>query len=205
MRGCLRAAPCVFAARGVGMMTTDSDDPLALGTRTGLPDALRVLADELPRAGWETHPGFAGLAQFWLDRHLLFRRLMDALQADAEARLDDAMAARDFTARVQRLGGMLVGTLHEHHGVEDTVYFPQMQVMEPRLKRGFEMLDRDHHALDDWLVRFTKTANGAIAHPDRDAVGAFHGELARFSPLLSRHLEDEEDLVVPVILRTGLR
>jgi len=186
-------------------MTSDPDDPLALGTRTGLPDALCVLTLELPRAGWESHPGFAGLAQFWMDRHLMFRRLMAALQADAEARIDDRMAPRDFTARVQRLGGMMVGTLHEHHGVEDAVYFPQMQRMEPRLLRGFEMLDRDHHALDDWLARFTEAANGAIARPDRDAVGAFHGELARFAPLLSRHLEDEEDLVVPVILRTGLR
>ncbi|MGS4945924.1 hemerythrin domain-containing protein [Meridianimarinicoccus sp. RP-17] len=186
-------------------MTDSTDDPLALGIRTGLPDALRVLADELPRAGWESHPGFAGLAQFWMERHLLFRRLMDALQTDAEARLDGGMSAQDHAARVQRLGGMLVGTLHEHHGVEDAVYFPQMQGMEPRLLRGFEMLDRDHHALDDWLARFTTAANTAIRQPDRDAVGAFHGELARFAPLLSRHLEDEEDLVVPVILRTGLR
>jgi hypothetical protein len=186
-------------------MTESFDDPLALGTRTGLPDALRVLVAELPRAGWETHPAFAGLAQFWMDRHLLFRRLMDALRADTEAWLDEAMSQQEYAARVQRLGGMLVGTLHEHHGVEDAVYFPQMQVMEPRLLRGFEMLDRDHHALDDWLARFTNAANGAIGRPDRDAVGAFHGELARFAPLLSRHLEDEEDLVVPVILRTGLR
>jgi len=185
-------------------MTADADDPLALGTRTGLPDALRVLVAELPRAGWESHPGFAGLARFWMDRHLLFRRLMDRLRADAEARIDDRMAAQAFAARVQRLGGMLVGTLHEHHGVEDAVYFPQMQGMEPRLLRGFEMLDRDHHALDDWLSRFTAAAQGALDRPDRDAAGAFHAELAQFAPLLSRHLEDEEDLVVPVILRTGL-
>jgi len=185
-------------------MTSDPDDPLALDTRAGLPDALRVLAQDLPRAGWERHPGFAGLAQFWMERHLIFRRLMDALQADAAARIDARMPAREFAARVQRLGGMLVGTLHEHHGVEDAVYFPQMQRMEPRLVRGFAMLDRDHHALDDWLARVTTAANGAIRQPDGDAAGAFHAELARFAPLLSRHLEDEEDLVVPVILRTGL-
>lgn len=186
-------------------MSESSDDLFALQTRAGLPDALRVLLVDLPRAGWETHPGFGGLAQFWLERHLLFRRLMDALRTDAEARLDDALAGDLFAARVNRLGGMLVGTLHEHHGVEDTVYFPQMQAMEPRLLRGFDILDRDHHALDEWLARFETAAMQAMATPTRDAVGAFHGELARFAPLLHRHLEDEEDLVVPVILRTGLR
>jgi len=179
-------------------------DPMDLARRDGLPDALRVLLADLPRAGWETHPGFGGLAQFWLERHLLFRRLMAALRMDAEAQLDDALAGDVFAARVNRLGGMLVGTLHEHHGVEDTVYFPQMQAMEPRLLRGFEILDRDHHALDAWLSRFGTAAALAISTPAPGAVGAFHDELLRFAPLLNRHLEDEEDLVVPVILRTGL-
>lgn len=186
-------------------MANPNADPLDLARRDGLPDALRVLLADLPRAGWETHPGFGGLAQFWLERHLLFRRLMDALRSDTEARLDDALTADVFAARVNRLGGMLVGTLHEHHGVEDTVYFPQMQAMEPRLLRGFDILDRDHHALDAWLARFSTSSQAAVDQPDRDAVGEFHGELARFAPLLQRHLEDEEDLVVPLILRTGLR
>lgn len=186
-------------------MTDAPREPMDLSLRAGLPDALRVLLADLPRAGWETHPGFGGLAQFWMERHLLFRRLMAALQADAEARLDGALSADAFAARANRLGGMLVGTLHEHHGVEDTVYFPQMQAMEPRLLRGFEILDRDHHALDAWLGRFETAAAQAIATPLTDAVGAFHAELGQFVPLLDRHLEDEEDLVVPVILRTGLR
>lgn len=186
-------------------MTDAPRDPLGLATRDGLPDALRVLLADLPRAGWETHPRFGALAQFWMERHILFRRLLEALRTDAEARLDDRLAAAAFAARVNRLGGMLVGTLHEHHGVEDTVYFPQMRRMEPRLLRGFDILDRDHHDLDAWLAGFEAAAAQAMATPTPDAVGAFHRDLARFAPLLSRHLEDEEDLVVPVILRTGLQ
>ena len=180
-------------------------DPMGLASRDGLPDALRVLLADLPRAGWETHPAFGGLAQFWMERHILFRRLLDALRTDAEARLDHALASDVFAARVNRFGGMLISTLHEHHGVEDTVYFPQMHAMEPRLLRGFDILDRDHHALDAWLARLETAAAHAVVAPTTDAVGALHGELARFAPLLNRHLEDEEDLVVPVILRTGLQ
>jgi hypothetical protein len=34
----------------------------------------------------------------------------------------------------------------------------------------------------------------------RDAAGALLGELERFAVFLDRHLTDEEDLIVPVIL-----
>ena len=49
---------------------------LALADRKKLPDALRVLLEDYPRDGWELDPGFDGLVRFWLDRHLMFRRLM---------------------------------------------------------------------------------------------------------------------------------
>ncbi|WP_238547958.1 hemerythrin domain-containing protein [Meridianimarinicoccus roseus] len=183
----------------------DDDDELKLETRVGLPDALRVLLEELPRAGWEAHPGFHGLARFWMQRHMLFRQIMDALTEEAELRLDAQVSADRLGARVNRLGGMLMSTLHEHHSIEDTVYFPKMQVMEPRLLRGFTMLDKDHHALDEWLNRFADASAGVVNTPSRDTTWVFHSELERLGPLLERHLRDEEDLVVPVILRTGLQ
>jgi iron-sulfur cluster repair protein YtfE (RIC family) len=180
------------------------DDALKLETRTGLPDALRVLLDEMPRMGWEQHPDFPGLARFWLERHMMFRRIVAALGADAEKRLDNTVSADWLAQRVSRFGGMLLGGLQEHHNIEDTVYFPKMQLLEPRLVRGFDMLDKDHHALDAWLNQFAQAANGVIGSPSRDTTGAFASELQRFGPLLERHLIDEEDLIVPVILRTGL-
>ena len=61
-----------------------ADDKLDLKSRDGLPDALRVLLAEFPRQGWERHPHFAGLVQFWLDRHGMFRQLTEALRSDAE-------------------------------------------------------------------------------------------------------------------------
>ena len=176
---------------------------LDLSTRTGLPPALRVLADELPRAGWEAHPNFRPLAEFWMERHIAFRRLLAMLTDQAEARLDDRIAADALAAQVSRIGGMLVGGLEEHHNVEDHHYFPAMAGMEPRISRGFEMLDADHHALHHWLATLTDAANGAIRARDRESAGNLHSELTRFAPLLDRHLTDEEDLVVPVILKSG--
>ena len=96
---------------------------------------------------------------------------------------------------------MLVGQLHGHHRIEDTQYFPVLSRLETRLDRGFAILDRDHHALDALLGRFTESANAVLQ--GRGEAGAFLDELGAFEGFLNRHLEDEEDLVVPVILKHG--
>ena len=71
---------------------------------------------------------------------------------------------------------------------------------EAPLARGFEILDRDHHALDDLLERFTRSANSVLQGGEP---GPFREELVSFQRFLGRHLEDEEELVVPVILKHG--
>lgn len=177
----------------------------ALGERDGLPEALRLLADELPRSSWSEHPRFRGLAEFWLHKHLSFRHLSTQVITDLQAGLDGQMDPRQVARRVYRSAGMLIGGLHDHHGIEDHHYFPEMQRLEPRMERGFVLLDADHHALDPWLARLADEANAVLqGAEDRDAVGRFLTSLEAFGPLLARHLEDEEDLVVPVILSTGL-
>jgi len=99
-----------------------------------------------------------------------------------------------------------VQELHGHHLIEDHQYFPVLTQLEPRLERGFALLDADHHALDPWLARLAERANAAIgaARADRglgDAAGPLAEDLGAFAGLLERHLTDEEDLVVPVLLR----
>ena len=189
----------------------DLPDALALERRDGLPDALRVLLQEYPRSGWEADPNFDGLVRFWLDRHLMFRQLLTLLRDDVQARLDDAMPADRFAAGLSRYGGMLVNDLHGHHMIEDQHYFPVLAGRDPRIETGFALLDADHQALDGYLARFVEAANGALRTLDpagpgataRDAAGRFEAELGRLARLIDRHLTDEEELVVPVILRHG--
>lgn len=69
------------------------NDTLTLDTRDGLPDALRALLQDFPRDAWPAHDNFAGLVAFWLDRHLMFRRLMTALIDDAEHAVDHKIDA----------------------------------------------------------------------------------------------------------------
>ena len=178
---------------------------LTLGVRTGLPDALRVLVEELPRESWEAHPEFGGMVQFWLDRHLMFRRLLAALEEDVQAVLDRKMAFESYAPRLSRFGGMLLNQLHGHHQIEDMHYFPQLVQLDARVARGFDLLEADHGAMDGLLNGLAEGANAVLgAKADgRDRAGEFAGTLEGFHGLLDRHLVDEEEIIVPVILNSG--
>ena len=176
------------------------DDDFGLMRRIGLPEALQVLLAAFPRAHWQEHRNFAGLVQFWLDRHMTFRQLLSALQTDAQQAVDGVMAPDRYRLRLSQMGGMLVNQLHGHHQIEDLHYFPVLTRMETRLSRGFDILDRDHHDLDDLLDRFVRRANETLQGAE---AGRMLTEVEKLGPFLTRHLDDEEDLIVPVILKHG--
>lgn len=184
-----------------------ADDTTSLEIRAGLPDALRTLLETYPRENWEAHGNFAGLVEFWLDRHMMFRRLQKTLLEDAEEFIDRASEPQGYASRLSRYGSMFVGELHGHHHVEDEHYFPILSARETPLARGFEILDHDHRALDRHLNTFVERANTIIRTSDtaemRELVGKFHSEISHFGDFLNRHLIDEEELVVPVILKYG--
>ena len=186
------------------MMTPETE--LALETRKGLPEALQVLLQDYPREAWESDPNFSGLIRFWLDRHLMFRRLVAAMKTEAEQALDRAMEERVFGAHLSRYGSMFIGELHGHHSIEDAHYFPVMKTLDSRIERGFDILDRDHHAIDGHLAEFADAANGALraisaGARSTDEIAAFRSGLERVEGFLDRHLVDEEELVVPVLLK----
>ncbi|MEL6681984.1 MAG: hemerythrin domain-containing protein [Pseudomonadota bacterium] len=181
---------------------------VALADRIGLPDALRVLLAEYPRDAWETDPGFDGLMRFWLERHLMFRRILKEIQGGTEELLDRSLEPSSYVAMVSRYGGMFVGGLHEHHTIEDTYYFPKIAKLDPRIEKGFAILDKDHHDIDGFIAAFVTQANSIIDVQDdretlQDRAGPFQTELVRLDGLLNRHLVDEEELIVPAILKYG--
>lgn len=185
---------------------TKSEIELALETRSGLPDALRVLVNDYPREAWEADPNFSGLIRFWLDRHLLFRRLVSTMVSETEQTLDAAMDERRYGAHLSRYGSMFVGELHGHHSIEDMHYFPVMKTLDKHVAEGFDILDRDHHAIDGHLAAFAEAANKALRQiaegtPAKDSIAVFLGDLKRVEGFLNRHLVDEEELVVPVLLK----
>lgn len=187
---------------------TPAED-LTLATRPGLPDDLRVLLARYPREVWTGHANLGEMASFWLSRHAMFRELA-AMLDDASARFrDGGIDAQSFAGFFAPRLQFFLQQLHAHHHIEDDHYFPIFRKADAGLVRGFEMLEGDHEALAACIEDsvgaandFLRALNGAPAsiqpaaerYMERGAV-LLHG--------LTRHLDDEEDLIVPLILDRG--
>lgn len=181
-------------------------DIFSIETRKGLPDHLRVLADRYPRAEWRGHMNFNDLTSFWLERHLMFRQVLDQVITDTQAHLDGKSSR--YGAELSRYTGFFLNQLHGHHQIEDQHYFPQFMAMDKRLEQAFEILDADHHALDHHLNSLADHTNQvlrALQHGDtaRDAAGRLLAVQQGFKTFLDRHLMDEEEIIVPIVLEYG--
>ncbi|RBO54264.1 hemerythrin domain-containing protein [Rhodovulum sp. BSW8] len=181
-------------------------DDCALGQRTGLPETLRVLLADYPRDLWDSTVPLDGVTRFWLDRHIMFRSLLAQME-DVARRLCDGEAPPEHVVRaIRRQAAILLSELYGHHKIEDLHYFPQLALLEPRLGAGFEILDADHHALEEHLDDLATAVGGLVqAAPEvqHDAAGRLRVRLDRFGGVLDRHLFDEEEIVVPILLRHG--
>lgn len=176
-----------------------------------MPATMRVLLDEYPRDSWDAHPGFKEKTKHWLGAHQMFRKLGELVRSETELYLDRSREPDDFAGRLSYYGNALVANLHGHHNWEDKSYFPELSAADPRFDRGLEILEKDHQELDRVLDRFTETANRSIKliHLDepqaREEAGRLHGLAGTIEAFLDRHLADEEELAVPIILHHRLR
>ncbi|GLS33386.1 Hemerythrin HHE cation binding domain-containing protein [Mesorhizobium albiziae] len=182
---------------------------LGLERRAGLPDDLRYLVEKYPREAWQGHANIGGMASMWLQRHDMLRELggllSGAISDYREGRATAPEFARFFAPRLQ----FFLGQLDGHHNVEDQHYFPIFAAAEKKLKRGFDILDADHHLIHEALDRNADTANGFLRALQEDtdkqrfAADAYADENTRLVAMLTRHLADEEDLIIPLILDRG--
>ncbi|MEI9421771.1 hemerythrin domain-containing protein [Mesorhizobium sp. Cs1299R1N1] len=177
--------------------------------RLGLPEDLRWLAEKYPRENWQAHANIHGMANMWLQRHDMFRELGGMLTGGIDDYREGALAAPDFARWFAPRLNHFLGHLDGHHNVEDYQYFPAFTKAEPRLKRGFDILDADHHTIHEGLERNAEAANAFIRtlqeseDKQRFAADAYADENSRLIAMLTRHLADEEDLIIPLILDRG--
>ncbi|HMN84881.1 MAG TPA: hemerythrin domain-containing protein [Bauldia sp.] len=186
----------------------DTSDPLDIATRSAWPPELRFLVERYPRQAWDAHANLGDMARFWLSIHDGFRGFADSLAAGALDFREDRIGAAEYRRWLApRLRYFLSGLEH-HHQIEDHSFFPVFGTVEPRLVRGFDVLERDHGTIHAAMDEMVATANAFLAEAtDRDALrraaDRYAGAGDRLQALLLRHLDDEEDLVIPLILERG--
>jgi hemerythrin-like domain-containing protein len=181
-------------------------DALALARRSGWPEDLRVLVARYPREHWDGHPNLGEMARFWLSRHAMFRELSAAIEQIAAlfraGKLPPEEFARRFVPRLQ----FMLDQLNVHHQIEDLHYFPIFRAADERLARGFDVLEGDHHQIHADMARTAETANALLhslqAGGDtmRRCGDGYADASAALLKGLAQHLDDEEDLIVPLIL-----
>jgi len=146
------------------------------------------------------------MAQFWLSRHAMFRDIALALEEATAAFRNGTATAQDFRAWFPPRLQFFLQQLNAHHQVEDLHFFPVFQAAEVQLAYGFDVLESDHHAIHRSIDRAVETANILLrtpvndADPLRRAGDAYAAASDVLLRQLRRHLNDEEDLIVPLIL-----
>lgn len=182
----------------------------ALNQRKSLPPDLDMLLKQYPRKEWARHENLGGMAKFWLQRHDMFRALGGELRKGTGRFQDGGRDPQEFWRWFAPRASTFLNELHGHHHIEDEHYFPVFRRAEKRLVRGFDILDMDHITLDQEIKGLADDANAfqrALSKRGdvRPAADRLHKRLEGMQTGVLRHLSDEEDLIIPVILDQGER
>lgn len=185
------------------------DGPETLLERGGLPEDLKVLYLSYPRESWNNPHTLGQMGAFWLSRHDMFREFGRMLRGGIDDLREGRVGAEPFARWFAPRLNHFLGDLEGHHQIEDYQYFPLFAAADARLARGFDLLEEDHHLIHRLLERNAEAANafyrdllaGSDSLPfSRDAYAA---EADVLLDGLMRHLEDEEDLLIPLLLDQG--
>ena len=177
-----------------------------------LPDDYIWLLPQYPRDGWLLHENMGGHTRFWLSLHRSFRQAasqVERLNEDwREGRTGDDPFRREMAARMQHF----LGALEHHHQMEDHVFFPRFIAAEKRVERGIDLLETDHHSIDRTIHETVVAANALLQAPSGEEGGdmrregeAYTAKADALTRLMRRHLDDEEEIIMPLILDRGER
>jgi hypothetical protein len=137
----------------------------------------------------------------------LYHVIHRAMKADA-ARLANAVAGIDpgdlgRAGAVERWFNGYLGELHDHHTIEDEIFFPALVEKVPVFTEQVGRIDRDHarlHELVEWnttALRDLAGGGGTWAEAQAEATRSTY-ELAA---LLDEHLGFEDQDVLPLFTR----
>src|SRR5205085_9486436 len=114
---------------------------------------------------WSGHANLGAMAQFWLQRHAMFREIGASLDAATAAFRDGTATAADFRAFFPPRLQFFLQQLNAHHQIEDLHYFPVFQAAEARLSHGFDVLESDHKIIHEQIDATVEAANAFLRTP----------------------------------------
>lgn len=189
-------------------MSDPTAGPWPLVERTALPPPFVWLRDAFPRSRW-AEASVPASATHWLQMHAGFRQASQHMEQVTGAYRAGTIDLRGFHDRLLPTLSGFLQHLDGHHNIETTHYFPQFRAIEPRIVPGIDLLDRDHDAVHGLLQSLADRGNAlhrAVRAGDVDAAdqAAHMAEaLDAAGPPLLRHLDDEEDIVIPLMALRG--
>lgn len=187
-------------------MTGTVPTELTLDARVALPEDYAFLLTDNPRPSWDGHPNNGEWCQFWLARHAMFREFGEGLTDACEKLANAQVEPQGFHDWFMPRASFFLGELDTHHKVEEYHYFPLLAQADPRMEKGIALLEGDHTVIHDLLRGAYDTIvalDAAIQDKPDDVIGLLprmRDDLEKLDKGLQRHLNDEEDLVVPLIL-----
>ena len=186
-----------------------ADDDLFSITPRHLDSRLEVgwlfLYHKLPPDQW-FGADYAYKTSGWIKVHTNIRKRQRILLKISAAYQSGEFDWSEYRSQMLKRVSMHILKLHQHHGVEDAGFFPEFIAMYPKLAPAFEILGRDHKRLDALLDEL-QAQNDLLARSeveDKALAEQLHQTLVDATNLLSQHLTDEEDLIIPILgLRQG--
>jgi hemerythrin-like domain-containing protein len=171
--------------------------------QAGLRASLSELA-QWPPHRWAGHPAYTGLASHWQDIHRAMVHNLGIVERSLLTLAEDGLADAERMRLAGQIGAAAmqsVDHLHGHHRLEDQSMFPQLLRASPTLARPLNLLEADHIVLNALLGPFEH----ALARlPAADAPASAWDDVAqvgeRVARVARRHIEDEEEIVIPVVL-----
>ncbi|WP_420335897.1 hemerythrin domain-containing protein [Roseibium sp.] len=180
-----------------------------LDFRQGLPPEWFLFQD-ISRGDWLTHENYGPVSELWLNRHDGFRNMGNILINQLKQYRENQLPAERFANMLAPQLQRFLSELHTHNMVEDQQYFPALLKVEPDLLPGLELLEADHAQLHQRMEAVVLNATQlftAVRDKDLDAISGATDTYERASVAmlmgLKRHLTDEEDLIMPVLLGRG--
>ena len=181
-----------------------------LGERNGLPKDLQELLEKFPRESWGEDVLNGNWVGYWLGRHSLFRKITFSINSIIEKTLDNKMSSEDFIHQYSQHMSLMLKNLDSHHLVEDNYIFPRFYDKSQKFIYGLDLLENDHHlihnSIDNMIFvgnKLIKSVSSNSNYDIKDSLGKYKIISDNFNELLTSHLNDEEDLLIPLVIQHG--